>query len=122
MISAADEAAGSSEVPAMREQWIKTSAELLQGLANLEGVLYRLQSYMLPRIPALDSSALASAIRQGNADFRESQLVANRCAVECIVYSNRGAVCSVTVAGRQFTVARLKRTVLVKVCCSSSPH
>src|SRR6516162_4729538 len=83
MISAADDAAGSSEVPAMREQWIKTSAELLQGLANLEGVLYRLQSYMLPRIPALDSSALASAIRQGNADFQESQLVANRCAVEC---------------------------------------
>ena len=39
MISAADEAAGSSEEPAMREQWIKTSAELLQGLANLEGVL-----------------------------------------------------------------------------------
>jgi hypothetical protein len=83
MISAADEAAGSAEVPAMREQWIKTSAELLQGLANLEGVLYRLQSYMLPRIPALDSLALASAIREGDADFQESQLVANRCAVEC---------------------------------------
>ena len=83
MIAAADEAAGSSEEPAMREQWIKTSAELLQGLANLEGVLYRLQSYMLPRIPSLDSLALASAIRQGDADFQESKLVANRCAVEC---------------------------------------
>ena len=84
MISAADEAAGSSrEAPAMREQWIKTSAELLEGLANLEGVLFRLQAYMLPRIPALDSLALASAIRQGDADFQESKLVANRCAVEC---------------------------------------
>jgi hypothetical protein len=83
MISAADDAAGSSEAPAMREQWIKTSAELLQGLANLEGVLYRLQSYMLPRIPALDSLALAAAIREGDADFQESKLIANRCAVEC---------------------------------------
>lgn len=67
----------------MREQWIKTSAELLQGLADLEGVLYRLQAYMLPRIPALDPLALAVAIRQGEADFQESKLVANRCAVEC---------------------------------------
>jgi hypothetical protein len=83
MISAADEAAGSSAQPAMREQWINTSAELLQGLAKLEQVLYRLQAYMLPRIPALDSLALASAIRQGDADFQESKLVANRCAVEC---------------------------------------
>jgi len=83
MISAADGAAGSSEVPATREQWIKTSAELLQGLAKLEGVLYRLQAYMLPRIPALDSLALAAAIREGDEDFQESKLVANRCAVEC---------------------------------------
>ena len=83
MISAADEAAGSSEAPATREEWIKTSAELLQGLANLEGVLYRLQAYMLPRIPALDSLALAAAIREGDEDFQESKLVANRCAVEC---------------------------------------
>lgn len=71
MISASSEAAGAAQ-PELRAQWIDTSAELLQRLAKLEGVLYRLQVYMLPRIPALDPLALASAIRQANADVEES--------------------------------------------------
>jgi hypothetical protein len=83
MISAADGAAAGATTAALRQQWINTSAELLQGLAKLEAVLYRLQVYMLPRIRELDSFALASAIRQGNADFDESSSMANRCAVEC---------------------------------------
>ena len=70
MISASSEAAGVGQ-PELREQRIDTSAELLQGLAKLEGALYRLQLYMLPRIPAIDSLALASAIRQANADVQE---------------------------------------------------
>src|SRR5215472_5995701 len=71
MISASSEAAGVGE-PALREQWIDTSAELLQRLAKLERALHRLQRYMLPRIPALDSYPLASAIRQGNSDVQDS--------------------------------------------------
>ena len=71
MISASSEAAGVSE-PALREQWIETSAELLQRLAKLERALHRLQIYMLPRIPGVDSYPLASAIRQANADVQDS--------------------------------------------------
>jgi len=71
MISASSEAAGVGE-PAMRAQWIDTSAELLQRLAKLERALRRLQLYMLPRIPALDSYPLASAIRQANADVQDA--------------------------------------------------
>lgn len=70
MISAASEAAGVGE-PALREQWIETSAELLQRLAKLERALHRLQTYMLPRIPSVDSYPLASAIRQANADVQD---------------------------------------------------
>jgi hypothetical protein len=67
MISASSEAAGVGE-PAMREQWIDTSAELLQRLAKLERAFDRLRVFMLPRIRTLDSYPLASAIRQANAD------------------------------------------------------
>ena len=76
LISASDSAAASAITPALRQQWIDTSAELLQGLAKLEAVRYKLQAYMLPRIPALDPSALATAVRQGDADFQESRAVA----------------------------------------------
>lgn len=71
MISASSEAAGVAQ-PELRAQWIDTSAELLQQLARLEGVLYRLQLYMLPRIPAIDSLALAAAIRRADADVEEA--------------------------------------------------
>jgi hypothetical protein len=71
LISASSEAAGVAPSE-LREQWIDTSAELLQGLARLEGALHRLQVYMLPRIATIDSFALASAIRQANADVQES--------------------------------------------------
>lgn len=71
MISASSEAAGVSE-PVLREQWIETSAELLQHLAKLERALQRLQTYMLPRIPGVDSYPLASAIRQANTDVQDS--------------------------------------------------
>jgi len=83
LISASDAAAGNAITPAVRQQWIDTSAELLQGLAKLEAVRYRLQAYMLPRIRALDSFALATAMRQGEADFQASKIVADRCAAEC---------------------------------------
>ena len=82
-ISASDAAAASAITPALRQQWIDTSAELLQGLAKLEVVRYRLQTYMLPRIPVLDSFALATAMRQGDADFQQSKIVADRCAADC---------------------------------------
>ena len=72
MISASSEAAGGGQ-PELRGQWIDTSAELLHGLAKLEGALYRLQLYMLPRIRDIDSLALASAIRQANTDVQESR-------------------------------------------------
>ncbi len=71
LISASSEAAGLA-APELRQHWIDTSAELLQRLARLEGVQYRLQVYMLPRIPTIDSFALASEIRQANADVQES--------------------------------------------------
>jgi hypothetical protein len=71
LISASSEAAGLAQ-PQSREQWIDTSAELLRRLVQLEGALQRLQLYMLPRIPTIDSSALATAIRQANADVQES--------------------------------------------------
>src|SRR5215467_2207017 len=71
MISASSVAAGVGE-PALREQWIGTSAELLQRLAKLERALHRLQVYMLPRIPTLDSYPLASAIRQASADVQDA--------------------------------------------------
>lgn len=70
MIAASSQAAGMAE-PQARAQWIDTSAELLQQLAKLEGALHRLQLYMLPRIPALDARALATAIRQGSADAQD---------------------------------------------------
>ena len=97
LISAADAAASSAPTPALRQQWIDTSAELLQGLERLEVVRYRLQTYMLPRISALDSLSLATAMRQGDADFRESRAVAEQCAVECNeprVNSQQSLVCS----------------------------
>ena len=71
LISAASEAAAIAE-PQSRPEWTDTSAELLQQLAKLEGVLRRLQFYMLPRIPTIDPLALASVIRQANADLQES--------------------------------------------------
>ena len=83
LISASDAAAASAITPSLRQQWIDNSSVLLQGLAKLEVVRYRLQAYMLPRIPALDSFALATAMRQGDADFQESTVIADRCAVEC---------------------------------------
>jgi hypothetical protein len=83
LISASDAAAASATTAALRQQWIDTSAELLRGLERLEALRYRLQSYMLPRIPALDSGSLAAAMRQGDADFQESRAVANRCTVDC---------------------------------------
>jgi hypothetical protein len=92
LISASDAAAASAITPALRQQWIDTSVELNQGLARLEIVRYRLQVYMLPKIPALDSYALATAMRQGDADFQESRAAADRCAVECSPL-NRVSVC-----------------------------
>jgi hypothetical protein len=83
MISASDDAANSATTPALRQQWIDTSSELLQGLAKLEALRYRLQAYMLPRMHGLDSFALAAAIREGDADFEASRAVADRCAAEC---------------------------------------
>jgi len=83
LISASDMAAANAIAPELRQQWIDTSSELLQGLARLEVVRYRLQAYMLPRIAALDSFALATAMRQGDADFQESRAVGDRCAGEC---------------------------------------
>lgn len=75
LISAADTAAAGASTADVRQQWISTSAELLQGLATLERVRYRLQTYMLPRIPALDSSALALAVREGLADAHSADPV-----------------------------------------------
>jgi hypothetical protein len=83
LISASDAAAAGALTPAVRQQWIDTSVELLQGLAKLEVARYRLQAYMLPRIRVLDSFALATAMRQGDADFQESKTVADRCAADC---------------------------------------
>jgi hypothetical protein len=71
MVSESSAAAGGAQ-PESRQQWLDTSTELLLRLAKLEGALYRLQVYLLPRIPAIDSLALASAIRQANADVQES--------------------------------------------------
>ena len=71
LISASSEAAGLAP-PQSREQWINTSAELLGRLVQLEGALQRLQLFMLPRIPTIDSIALATAIRQAAADVQES--------------------------------------------------
>jgi hypothetical protein len=68
LISASVDAAGRAATPELRQQWIDTSVELIQGLAKLEGVLYRFQARMLPRIQELDSFALAEAIRQANAE------------------------------------------------------
>jgi hypothetical protein len=82
-ISASSAAAANAITPELRQQWIDTSAELLQGLAKLEVVRYRLQAYMLPRIRVLDSSALATAMRQGDSDFQDSRVIADRCAAEC---------------------------------------
>jgi hypothetical protein len=83
LIASSDEAASNAATPELRQQWISTSAELLQRLQKLEGVLGRLQAYMLPRIPALDSLALGTAIRKGDADFQESRAIADRCAAQC---------------------------------------
>jgi hypothetical protein len=82
MIAASDEAANSATTPALRQQWIDTSSELLQGLVRLEVLRYRLQAYMLPRMHALDSFALAAAIREGDADFEASRAMAD-CTVPC---------------------------------------
>ena len=71
LISAASEAAGLAE-PQSRAQWTETSAELLQQLTKLEGALNRLQVYLLPRLPAIDSLALASVIRQASVDLEGS--------------------------------------------------
>jgi hypothetical protein len=108
LISASDAAAVSAVAPTLRQQWIDTSAELLQGLAKLEVARYKLQAYMLPRIAALDSFALATAMRQGDADFEESRVVADRCAAECSAAqaTNQQFVCSAS-CGDQAPLSRL---------------
>ena len=83
MITSSSEAASSAPTPEQRQKWLDTSTELLQGLQRLESVMGRLQAYMLPRIPQLDSLALGVAIRKGAADFQESRTMADRCAVAC---------------------------------------
>ena len=83
LIAASDEAANSATTPALRQQWIDTSSELLQGLARLELLRYRLQAYMLSRMHALDSFALAAAIREGEADFEASRAVVQTCSASC---------------------------------------
>jgi hypothetical protein len=83
LISASDAAAAGAITPALRQQWIDTSVELLQGLARLEVVRYKLQAYMLPRIATLDSFALATAMRQGAVDFEQSSAGADHCAADC---------------------------------------
>jgi hypothetical protein len=83
MISASDDAANSATSAGLRQQWIDgQSSPSCSGL-KAEVVRYRLQVYMLPRIGALDSHALASAIRQGETDFEDSRAIADRCAVQC---------------------------------------
>jgi hypothetical protein len=72
LVSESSEAAGTAE-PAQRALWIDTGAELLQRLERLEGALYQLQLYMLPRIPAVNPLALAGAIRQADVDVQESR-------------------------------------------------
>jgi len=83
MITSSSEAAASAVTPEQRQQWLDTSVELLQGLQRLQDVLGRLQAYMLPRIPALDSLALGAAIRKGAADFQDARTMADRCAIQC---------------------------------------
>jgi hypothetical protein len=107
LISAADTAAGSAATVAQRQQWIDTSAELLQGLERLEFVRYRLQSYMLPRIYALDAFSLADAMRRGDADFQASRAVADQCAIECSMpRTQQPLVCS-TSCGDKTTLDRV---------------
>jgi len=76
MISESSEAASRAATPALRQQWIDTGAELIQGLTRLQGVLYRFQLHMLPRIQALDSFALADAIRRGDTDLQSDSALA----------------------------------------------
>ena len=83
MISAADEAAGNATTSEDRLRWNTTAAELRTHLGKLEGVLSRLQAFMLPRIGALDAFALRTAIRQGDEEFELSRTMADRCAVAC---------------------------------------
>jgi hypothetical protein len=71
MISASSEAAGMAQ-PELRAQWIDTSAELLRRLEKLEAAHRRLQAWLLPRIRAIDSLALASTIRQADTDSQGS--------------------------------------------------
>jgi hypothetical protein len=109
LISASDAAAASAVTPELRQQWIDTSAELLQGLAKLEAVRYRLQTYMLPRIPALDSFALATAMRQGDADFQDSRVAADHCAADCAAAqatNQQPVVCSAS-CGDKATLTRV---------------
>ena len=82
LVSAASEAAGTAQ-PESREQWLATSAELLQRQAKLEQVLYRLQAYMLPRIPTIDSLPLASEIRRATADIEDLKVISDTCAGDC---------------------------------------
>src|SRR5579862_1837731 len=83
MIASSSEAAGSALTPEQRQQWLDTSAELLQRLGQLQDVLGRLQAYMLPRIPELDALALGAAIRKGATDFQDARTMADRCAIQC---------------------------------------
>lgn len=82
LVSASSEAAGTAQ-PESRQQWIATSAELLQHLARLQDVLHQLQAYMLPRIPTIDSLALASEIRHAEADIEDSRANSDTCTGEC---------------------------------------
>ena len=83
MISAADEAASNASTAEARQRWNATSAELRTALTRLESVLGRIQAYMLPRIGALDTYALRTALRQGDEEFEQSRTMADRCAVAC---------------------------------------
>ena len=107
LISAADTAAGGASTVAQRQEWIDTSVELLQGLERLEFVRYRLQSYMLPRIPALDAFSLADAMRRGDADFQASRAVADQCAIECSAPRTEQPLVCTTACGDKTTLERV---------------
>lgn len=78
--------------PELRQQVLQA---LKKSKRDLESALNRVQLFILPRMPYLDSTALLAATRRADSDLRNSAGIQNKCMRECTESgtADRGSSC-----------------------------
>jgi hypothetical protein len=80
------ESSGKSAPPPpaeVQEYAAKFQADSRERLAGLQTAYNRLMAYMMPKLSALDSSALMGATSRAHADWQEFMEQPNRCIAKC---------------------------------------